>query len=99
MGNQKNCLNKKPGFMQVRVCREQIEFHETYTSIYDHGVMMHVKFCAECSGSVGRALDWGSKGCWFEPHGQQSHCVVSLNKSHYRLLSTGPTQEDPSRHD
>ena len=23
---------------------------------------------AEHSGSVGRALDWGSKGCWFKPH-------------------------------
>ena len=26
------------------------------------------------------------------------HCVVSLNKAHLSLLSTGSTQEDPSRH-
>ena len=23
----------------------------------------------EHSGSIGRAFDWGLKGCWFEPHG------------------------------
>ena len=28
-----------------------------------------------------------------------SHCVVSLSKTLYLLLSTGSTQEDPSRHD
>ena len=28
----------------------------------------------ECSGSVGRALDWGSKGLYFETH--QSQCCV-----------------------
>ena len=44
---------------------------------------------AEHSGSVGRALDWGSKGCWFEPHHGRSHCVVSLNKTLYQQLSTG----------
>ena len=26
----------------------------------------------EHSGSVGRALDWGSKGCWFKPHQAES---------------------------
>ena len=26
-------------------------------------VGMFLISCAECSGSVGRALDWGSKGC------------------------------------
>ena len=36
---------------------------------------------AERSGSVGRVLDWGSKGCWTEPHHQGSHCVVSLTKT------------------
>ena len=33
----------------------------------------------------------------FEPH--QRHCVVSLSKTLYLLLSTGSTQEGPSRHD
>ena len=28
-----------------------------------------------------------------------SHCVVSLSKTLYLLLNTGPTQEDPSGHD
>ena len=46
---------------------------------------------AESSGSVGRALDWGWKGCWFEPHCRQRHCVVSLSKTLYPLLSTGST--------
>ena len=29
--------------------------------------------------SVGRVLDWGLKGCWFELHHRWSHCVVSLS--------------------
>ena len=32
----------------------------------------------KCSGSVGRALDWGSEGCLFKTH--RGHCVVSLSK-------------------
>ena len=32
-------------------------------------------------------------------HRQWSHCVVSLSKTLYLLLSTGSIQEDPSRHD
>ena len=36
-------------------------------------------------------------GCWFESN--QRHCVVSLSKTLYSLLSTGLSQEDPSRHD
>ena len=44
---------------------------------------------AERSCSVGRMLDWGLKGCWFEPHRQRSHCVVSLSSVFIRcLLST-----------
>ena len=37
--------------------------------------------CKECSGSVGRVLDWRSKGCLFE-----SQDVVSLGKTFYPLL-------------
>ena len=47
-------------------------------------------FRRECSG---RVLDSRPKGRGFEPH-----CVVSLSKTHLSLLSTGSTQEDPSRH-
>ena len=39
-------------------------------------------------GGVGRALDWGSRGCWLEPSSWLSHCVVSLSQSLYPLLST-----------
>ena len=46
----------------------------------------------ECSNSVGRSLNLGSKGCMFETH--QSHCVVSLRGTLYPLLSTSLTQED-----
>ena len=50
---------------------------------------------AEHSGSLGRALDWGLKGCWFEFHHRRSHRIVyALNP----LLSTGSTQEDLSPH-
>ena len=53
----------------------------------------------ERSGSVGRVLDWGSKGCLFETH--QSHSVVSLSMTLCLLLRTGSTQEDRklSQHD
>ena len=44
----------------------------------------------------GRVLDLRLRGCRFEPH--RCHCVVSLSKTHLSLLSTGSTQEDPSRH-
>ena len=43
----------------------------------------------------GRVLDSRPKGRGFEPH--RRHCVVSLSKTHLSLLSTGSTQEDPSR--
>ena len=44
----------------------------------------------------GRVLDARPRGSGFKPH--QRHCVVSLSKIHLSLLSTGVTQEDPSRH-
>ena len=40
-------------------------------------------------------LDSRPKGRGFKPH--QCHCVVSLSKTHLSLLSTGSTQEVPSR--
>ena len=54
----------------------------------------------ERSASLGRALDWGSKGCLFEYHHRQSHYVVSLSKTLYPLLSTctGSAKEDLLRH-
>ena len=36
---------------------------------------------AKCSGSVGRALDLGSKCFWFEHHRRCSHCVMFLGKT------------------
>ena len=44
----------------------------------------------------GRVLDSRPRGRRFQYH--QPHCVVSLNKTHLLLLSTGSTQEDPSPH-
>ena len=53
------------------------------------------------SGSVGRALDLGSKGCSYEslyPR-SHSHYVVFLSKTLYPLLRAYSNQEDSSRHD
>ena len=44
----------------------------------------------------GRVLDSRPRGRGFEPH--QHYFVVSLSKTHLSMLSTGSTQEDPSRH-
>ena len=54
----------------------------------------HASAVPECSGSVGRVLDWGSKCCLFQSHHWGSHCVVSLSMTLYPLLSTFSTQED-----
>ena len=44
----------------------------------------------------GRVLDSRPRGRRFKPY--RRHCVMSLSKTHLSLLSTGSTQEDPSRH-
>ena len=41
-----------------------------------------------------RELDFGLKGCLFETHSR--HCVLSLIKTLYPVLSTGSNQEDIS---
>ena len=46
---------------------------------------------------VAQWLDSRSRSYGFEPH--RRHCVVSLSKTLYPLLSTRSSQEDPSRHD
>ena len=40
----------------------------------------------EPSGSVARAIDWESKGCYFE--NQRSNCVVSLDQTLYPMLQS-----------
>ena len=57
---------------------------------------MRSHFTEERGLSV-RVVDSRSRGCWFEPH--RRHCIVSLSKTLYLLLSTGATQEGLSRHD
>ena len=57
-------------------------------------VSFYKRSLAEHSGSLGRALNWGSKGFSFKSHRRWSHCVVSLSETLYPLLSTGSTQED-----
>ena len=47
----------------------------------------------ECSS---RVLDSKSRGCGLGPY--QRHCIVSMSKTFYPLLSTGSTQEDMSGH-
>ena len=47
----------------------------------------------EHSGS-GRVLDLRPRGHRFH----KRHCVVSVNKTHLSLLSTGSSQEDLSQH-
>ena len=49
--------------------------------------------------TVGRALDWGLKGCYFKTHSRRSHCVVTLSKTLYLLLSFGSIQEGLAQHD
>ena len=44
----------------------------------------------QCISSVGRAIDLGSKGCYFETQRRLSHCVVFLSK----VLIIESTQED-----
>ena len=50
------------------------EDHPTFVlpSFYYHFTsILHqytTSMSGECRGSVGRVLDWGSKGCLFEPH-------------------------------
>ena len=45
----------------------------------------------------GRELDLKSRGCRFKPH--QRHCVMSLSKTLFPLLSTSSTHVDPSLQD
>ena len=44
-------------------------------------------------GLSDRVLDSRSRGCGCEPHPR--HCIVSLSKTLYPLLSTSSTEEDP----
>ena len=58
-------------------------------------VFHYLAHIAPCEvAQLGRVLDLRSRGCRFEPHCR--HCVVSLKKTLYPLLSTGSTQEDQS---
>ena len=54
-----------------------------------HIALVIVSFINE--SAVGSVLDWGLKCCWFELHQWLSHCVVSLSKTLYLLLSIGAT--------
>ena len=52
--------------------------------------------CSKGFWLSGIVLDSRLRGHGFEPRGR--HCLLSLSKTHLSLLSTGSTQEDPSRH-
>ena len=47
----------------------------------------------KCSVSVRRVLDLGSRGLWFKSHWR--HCVVSLIKTLYSLLSLSAGSTTP----
>ena len=53
-----NCLQR---LSADDTCRQSV--------LHSHSCMQHNVSCGtagvQCSGSVGRALDWRSKGCWF----------------------------------
>ena len=65
----------------------------TTKTVRPHNTHLHD---AEHSGSVDRALDWGSKGSWFET--QISHCIEPLSKI-LDPLSSCSTQEDRNQPD
>ena len=48
---------------------------------------------------LGRAINWGSKGCLFENHCRRNHCIVSLSKTLYFLFCTGLIQEESKFYD
>ena len=78
----------------------KVDYNHIKTSITKlHTVCTYHEHGLERSVSLGRALDWWSQGCWFEPHLRWSHFVVSLSKTLNPLLSTGSNQEDICRHD
>ena len=58
----------------------------TYLFIYFYLCIQKYVSLMERSGSVGRVLDLGLIGRYFETH--RRHCVVSLRKTLYPLLST-----------
>ena len=60
-------------------------------------ILVPVQVNRERSGSVVECLTPDQGGWGFEA--QRDHCIVSLSKTNKSLLSTGLTQEDPSRHD
>ena len=59
----------------------QSSYHIVPGKVYQQLTLVDILSPAERSISVGRALDLGSKSCWFETH--RSHCVVSLSKTLY----------------
>ena len=64
-----------------------------YTDVtFSSGINTFINTDLVSSGSVDRMLDKRSKHCYFETH--MSHCVVSLSKRLYPLLSTGSTEAD-----
>ena len=93
MGAQKNRLIEMALLSAHNICFvwwiRNIIFH--YTLLSGHWVI----YCAiDWQWLSGRVLESKSRGCWLEPHWR--HCLVSLSKTLYPLLSTGSTQEDPS---
>ena len=76
----------------ITVCTFSLEFTLPLRDVqWLSGIKDISKHFIASSFKLGQ-LDSRWRGCGFEPH--QRHCVVSLSKTFYPLLSTSSTQED-----
>ena len=72
--------------LKVAQFAAQLERYDRAIEIYEEVIVRVLSLynisLAECNGSVGRVLDRGSKGCWFETHHCQSgysRCLVLVH--------------------
>ena len=79
--------------MRSASTKEKNEAYFILSLIVINEIGIFVHYLNEHSDSVVECL---TRDRGFEPH--RRHCIVSLNKAHLSLLSTGSTQEDSSRH-
>ena len=74
--------------------KHTLPFKSWFTDANTNILRMPVQLLLRAQWLSDRVLDSRFRGCWFEPN--QRHCVVSLSKTLYALLSTGSIQKDPS---
>ena len=75
------------------LCTNMKVYSYNYSFWVESSINIHEgSFHISCESSAEIPEQVRSRGRWFETH--QKHCVVSLNKTLYPLLSTGSTQEN-----